>query len=160
MVNYGRVARTVARKYPAVRKRYKVYYPALKQLGSDVMYLKGLINSEPHYKVVQTSNNFNWSGAVISLDTIGQSNGVSGRAGNRVLPRYLSMNLHINKQITSSTVDHLTVRFMIVRSWVDNGTGAGTLSPAEILDTVGNQYAPMSHLQADITVDDVICLFI
>lgn len=157
MVNYGKFARTVVKKYPAVRRRYKVYYPAIRQLGKDVMYLKGLINSEPKSHIVNSSNNFNSAGTVVSLCDIPQGDGEANRDGNRVLPRYFTLNVHINKAIDSgyaggTTTNHTTVRMIIFRWWGEavGGVGANP-TPTEILGTVGDQYAPMRTLDQKIT---------
>ena len=39
-------------------------------MAKDVMYLKTLINSEPHRKFVQDQNNFNYNGYIVSLCTV------------------------------------------------------------------------------------------
>lgn len=152
-----KLAKYAVKKYPAVRRRYKVYYPAIRQLGKDVMYLKGLINSEPKFHPVTSSNNFNYAGTVLSLCDIPQGDDGASRDGNRVLPRYFSVNVHINKAIDSgyaggTTTNHTTVRMIIFRWWGEAVGAAGTSpTPAEILGTVSDQYAPLRHLSSKIT---------
>lgn len=153
----NKYAKTAMRKYPAIRKRARVYVPAVRQLASDVMYLKGLINSEPKYHLVATSNNFNYAGTVVSLCDIPEGDGEANRDGNRVLPRYFTVNVHINKAIDAgylggTTTNHTTVRMIIFRWWGEAVGGAGaTPTASEILGIVSDQYAPLRHLSSKIT---------
>lgn len=146
-MKYGRA---VAKKYPAARKRYNVYAPAVKQLASDMMYIKGLINSEPKYHIVQSSNNINYNGAVISLSTLVQGDGNTHRDGNSVLPRYLSVNIQFGA--TDAGTQPLTMRMIIFRYWGEKtSSGAPAVDVASVLSTTGSQYAPLSHLNEDNT---------
>jgi len=86
---------TPARRTYAPPGRLSIYGGAAKQLARDVMYLKTLINSEPHNFYVNTANNFNWAGYVVSLSDVPQGDGEGQRTGNRILPRFLNMNLHV-----------------------------------------------------------------
>lgn len=149
MVNYGRAVRTVARKYPAVRKRYNVYAPAVKQLTSDIMYLKGLINSEPKYHIVQSTNNFNYNGIIVPLSNIVQGDGEVNRDGNMVLPRYLSINMLFGG--TESASAPVVVRMILFRYWGESTGVAGSVTPAEVLSSIGSQFAPFTHLNDDNT---------
>jgi len=148
-MRYRKYAQTVAKKYPAVRRRYNVYAPAVKQLYKDVKYIKGVINSEPHVHTVQATGNFDYNGVVLSLANIPMGDTYLSRTGNRVLPRYFNINLHVNKD--TAGIMHNTVRIIIFRSWIDNGTTAGTLAVSEVLESVGSAYAPLSHLEQSIT---------
>jgi len=150
LAKYGKMA---IKRYPAVRKRYKVYAPAVSQLASDVMYLKGLINSEPKGHYVTDTNNFGYNGVVVSLSSI-PSTGVQetySRDGNRVLPRYLKLRCHINKQ-TAGTIVHNTVRYILFRWWGESPNVIGAApAVADIISDVGTGYAPLSPLQNQIT---------
>jgi hypothetical protein len=146
---YGKYA---LKKYPAVRKRARVYVPAVRQLASDVMYLKGLINSEPKNHYVTDSNNFDYNGVMVSLSSI-SSTGTEAyaRDGNRVLPRYLKLRMHINKSMTSA-IPHNTFRYILFRWWGESPNTAG-VAPAvtDIIAGTGTQFAPLSPLVDSIT---------
>lgn len=148
----NRVARYTkyAKRYPAFKKRYNVYVPAVKQLASDVMYLKGLINSEPQSLTTQQTNNVSWSGTVISMSNMTQGTAFGDRQGDRVLPRYFSLNMSV--ATTSAFSSHkLTCRVITFRYWGENANGgAPTVTPSDILQTTGSVYAPLSHLNVDI----------
>lgn len=141
----------IARKYPAVKRRYNVYAPAVKQLASDVMYLKGLINSEPQPFVVQSQQNFDWNGVIVPCSNIVQGDQEGQRTGNRVLPRYFSLNVHINQDTAGTAIMHATHRMIVFRFWGENANAVGTTTPGEVLATIGNAFAPMSHLRSTIT---------
>lgn len=148
IARYGKYA---VKKYPAIRKRYKVYTPAVKQLASDVMYLKGLINSEPKFHIVQSSNNVDYNGTTVSLCDVPSGDTSVNRDGDRILPRYMSINLTMGRA-TGATSAHLSVRMIILRAWVDNPAAGGAgLSVGEVLSTVGSQFSPHSHLNSTVT---------
>lgn len=149
---YNKVVKRAIKRYPAFRKRYNVYYPAIKQLGRDVMYLKGLVNAEPKYHTLTSSNNFSYSGVVVSLCDIPQGDSAAYRDGNRILPRYLNLRFHINRAISTPTYTHSTMRYVIFRWWGESPNTAG-VSPtsAEVLQTVSSQFAPLSPLNNEIT---------
>lgn len=144
--SYGKMA---VKNYPAVQRRYRVYKPAIKQLASDVMYLKGLINSEPHFFSTQNSINVDYNGNVFDFCLIPQNDTVSGRTGNRILPRYFS--LHMCYGCTNATTTRITMRVIIFRWYADSHLSANTPVASEILSQVGSLYAPFSHLNPDIT---------
>lgn len=146
-----RYAKYAAQKYPAVRKRARVYVPAVRQLASDVMYLKGLINSEPHSHYVNSSGNFDWNGTIVSLCNIPQGDASYNRTGDRILPKYMSINCHINKDTAGNM--HTTVKYVIFRWWGESPNAVGVAPvPADILALgVGTAYAPLSYLQSSIT---------
>lgn len=148
---YKKALKYAVKKYPAVRKRYKVYTPALKQLGRDVMYLKGLINSEPKLHDVETSLNYNNNGSIIDLSEIVSSTSAAGRSGTKVLPRYLNMNIHVNQIAVTGTSTHATHRLIIFRYWGEDANSSPNVTPSDILQTVGTQYAPVTHLSDNIT---------
>lgn len=50
--------------------RWSIYGSAGKQLAKDVLYLKTLINSEPHRFETFGTNNFNWNGLIFSLSDV------------------------------------------------------------------------------------------
>jgi len=137
-------------KYPAVRRRAKVYVPAMRQLASDIMYVKSLINSEPKYHIVRSQFNYAWDGTVVSLSDIPQGDGSTNRDGDRVLPRYLSFRAHINTDVAG--LMHKTVRIIIFRWWGESPNVAGVAPVAsDIVDSTLSVYAPLSHLDPTIT---------
>lgn len=141
-------ARKQIKKNPGFQQRYRVYKPAMKQLASDIMYLKGIINSEPHYHIVQSANNFNYNGIVVSLANIPVGDDSNNRTGERILPRYLSVNLYIGRT-GGATATNQVMRAIIFRYWGETTSAAATVSPSEVLSTVGTAFAPLSHLNSD-----------
>lgn len=125
----------------AVRSRWQVYGGAASQLAKDVLYLKSLINSEPHNHYVQDANNFNWLGAVVSLSDVPQGDTDNDRTGNRVLPRYLNMNLSI-----TSGEGNAYVRVILFRYWGEATSATPSVTPSEVLRDVGSQFSPLTHL--------------
>lgn len=153
-MGYVRKYAKKAYRSQAVRKRVNIYGKAGLQLYKDVKYIKGLINSEPHQHVVQSSSNFSYTGDMISLSSIPTGDNYNNRTGNRVLPRYLSINCTVGGTTTLAAATagtRETIRVIVLRSWIDNGTTAGSLSPSEVLETTGSSYAPLSHLNEAIT---------
>jgi len=148
VAKYGKYA---VKRYPAVAKRAKVYVPAVRQLASDVMYLKGLINSEPHYHEVIISNNFDYNGVVIALNSIPQGDQVINREGNRVLPRFMNLKGFVSTTPVTTRVDPINVRVILFRYWGESTSGAGAtnVTPSEILENIGSQFAPLSSLNPD-----------
>lgn len=146
MSQVSKYSRYAVKKYPAVQRRAKVYVPAVKQLASDVMYLKGLINSEPKAYTVQYSGNFNYNGVVGSLALIPQGLGSGDRDGTRILPRYLSLNCYVSITTATASTAPINCRFILFRYWGETTSAAPLVAPAEILSTVGTQFAPLSHL--------------
>jgi len=146
-MKYGRYA---AKKYPAVRKRYRVYAPAVKQLASDVMYLKGLINSEPHFFTTSNAINVDYNGNVFDFCLIPQGDTVSSRTGNRILPRWFA--LHMSWGCGNIiTVPKVIMRCIVFRWYADSHLSANTPTPSEILSVTGTLQAPLSFLNPDIT---------
>lgn len=142
------------RKNNPLKKRARIYGRAGFQLYKDVKYIKGLINSEPHNFVVDSANNFSSAGAIISLCDIPQGDGVNARTGNRILPRYLSLRIHMGGAtalMAATSGTKVLMRFLVVRSWVDNATSAGNLTVAEVLKTTLSQFAPFSPLNDGVT---------
>lgn len=148
-----RYARRAPGVYRGFQKRQKVYVPAVKQLASDVLYLKGLINSEPKFYAHTANNNVGYNGTVISLCDIPQGDSSQSRDGNRVLPRYFGFKgrFHISP---ISSVTHLGLRVIIFRWWGSDPNSAGA-APAtdDILSSslVGTQNVVDSFLSSDIT---------
>lgn len=148
-MKYGKY---IKKSYPAVAKRARVYVPAVRQLASDVMYLKGLVNSEPKSFTVNTSANTGQSGVVFSLCDLAQGDGAADRDGNRVLPRYLSLYIHVNQIAASAGWNHTTHRVIVFRYWGEDSNVAGpSVTTADILETTASQYSPVSHLRSTIT---------
>lgn len=148
VMKYGKYA---VKKYPAVQKRARVYVPAVRQLASDVMYLKGLINSEPKNYIVQDSNNFTYSGTVVSLSAVGQGDTENKRDGNRILPKYLSINGYISITSATASTAPINARYVIFRYWGESTSAAPSVTASEVLETTGTQFAPLSHLNSDNT---------
>lgn len=144
------IANRYMKKYPAVRKRVRVYAPAVKQLASDVMYLKGIINSEPHIHTVQSANNFNYAGIIVSLCNVPVGDDSNNRTGERLLPRYLSINLQFGASSAYAST-YMHIRYIIFRYWGEASSAAATVTPSEVLSTTGSAYAAMSHLNPDNT---------
>lgn len=139
-----------AKKYPAVRRRANVYVPAVRQLASDVMYIKSLVNSETKYNETTTSNNFDYNGTVVALSAIVQGDGNTNRDGNRVLPRYLNIKGFVSITSATARTDPINCRAILFRYWGESPSAGSVVTPSEILSTVGSQYAPLSHLNEDI----------
>lgn len=139
------------RTYPVKRRymkpapsRWSIYGTAGKQLAKDVLYLKTLINSEPHKHETSGTNNFNWNGLIFSLSDIPQGDQNIHRTGNRVLPRYLN----INWQVVGAEANAV-VRVLLFRFWGETTSAAPAVIPNEVLDNIGTTYAPLSHLNDD-----------
>lgn len=151
MARYTRYARKALRysKYiKPVASRARVYGPAALQLAKDVAYLGSLVNSELHYYTLSTSNNMDTATAPFSLDAIAQGDTSVTRTGNSILPRYLSLRLHINKKIDPTSVAHETFRVMLFRWWGSSANAYGTCTQSDVLSSTGN---PQSFLDQDIT---------
>lgn len=131
------------RKAPS---RWDVYYGAGRQLAKDVMYLKTLINSEPHNWYQQSANNFNWNGIVVSLCDVPTGDSAADRTGNRVLPRYMNVNWRLSYAATSSTF-----RVILFRYWGEATSAAPGVTVNEVLRSSGTQFAPLTHLNEDNT---------
>lgn len=141
-MKYGKYA---VKKYLAVRKRARVYVPAVKQLASDVMYLKGLINSEPQRHNYSSQSNFDYNGIVLSLNNVPLGDDYGRRTGNRILPKHLNIRMHINKDTAGRM--HTTVRYVLFRWWGESTSAAGISPvPQEILETVGSWISPLAPL--------------
>lgn len=127
--------------------RWVTYGNAGKQLARDVMYLKTLINSEPHNHYVQSANNYNWNGIIVSLSDVPSGDSDQERTGTRILPRFLNVNLRVT-WASQNTV----VRVILFRYWGEaSSDGAPNVTVGEVLRTSGTQYAPYTHLNDDNT---------
>lgn len=133
---------------PLPPTRFQTYGAAGKQLVKDVMYLKTLINSEPHNWYVNSGNNYNYNGIVVSLSNVTVGDSEQDRTGNRVLPRYLNVRWHV----TSGSVNNL-VRVILFRYWGEATSAAPTVTVAEVLrnTALGTVQAPLAHLNEDNT---------
>lgn len=127
--------------------RWSVYGSAGRQLARDVMYLKTLINSEPHNHYVQSANNYNYTGIIVSLSDVPVGDASTERTGNRLLPRYLN----VNWRVTWSGATTMA-RVILFRYW---GEATDDAAPVVTVDAVlrssGTQYAPLTHLNDDNT---------
>jgi len=148
----ARSRRYYKRPYPLRKKnvppsRWVTYGNAGKQLARDVMYLKTLINSEPHNHYVQSANNFNWNGIIVSLSDVPAGDSDQERTGTRILPRFLNVNLR-----STWTGQNTVVRIILFRYWGESSSdGAPSVSVSEVLRTSGTQFAPYTHLNDDNT---------
>lgn len=124
-------------------------YALVNKLNFDMKYMRTLINSEMHSFLVSAGSNIDSTGVVSSLNIIAQGDDEANRTGNSILPRYQSINLHVNKKITSAgTVDHETIRVMLFRYWGEATSGsAPSVTISEVLDTAH----PLSYLNEDNT---------
>lgn len=148
LVKYGKRA---AKHYPALRKRARVYVPAVRQLASDVMYLKGLVNSEPNYITLQATNNFDYNGVILSCSTCSQGDAAGQRQGNRILPRYVSIK-GIFGMSSTGTAAEASYRMLVFQWWGESSFGVPSVQPNEIFGgNIGTQYAPYSHLKPEVT---------
>lgn len=141
---------------PYKRRKYKkpgrlqVYGAAGKQLYKDVMYLKSLVNSEPHYHVLQTSGNFDGTGTVLSLCDIPQGDDAINRTGTSVLPRFLTVRLLVNKAIDGAALSHETFRVIIFKYWGEDPNTAPSVSVGDILEYTSAP-SPTNFLDTGIT---------
>lgn len=133
----------VKKYYPRpAPSRWSVYGSAGRQLVKDVMYLKTLINSEPHNWYQQLANNFNYNGLLYSLSDIPQGDNFNNRTGLRVLPRFLNVNW-----VVTGGEANAVVRIVLFRYWGEQTSDAApAVTPAEVMRTVGTAFAPLSHL--------------
>lgn len=143
---YKRKRVVYKRKRVAAPSRWGVYGAAGMQLAKDVLYLKSLINSEPHNFYVQSANNFNWAGIVVPLSNVQQGVTDNDRTGNRVLPRYLNVNVRV-----SSGEPNQYVRVLLFRYWGEATSASPTVTVAEVLRDTGTQFSPLTHLNDDNT---------
>ena len=142
---YRKRKRYVYKKKRPPPSRWDTYWGAGKQLAKDVMYLKTLINSEPHRKFVQDQNNFNYNGLVVSLCTVATGDNADQRTGQRVLPRFLNVNGYV-----VAGENNTVVRVMLFRYWGEASSDTTpAVNPGEVLRTVGTTYAALSHLNED-----------
>lgn len=141
---YQRVGKRVMGK-----QRFNNYKRGGKQLYKDVMYLKTLINSEPHTFTVAGSDNFTSTGAVHSLNRVPAGDGDHARTGTSMLPRYQQVNICIKKPATNDagTITHECCRLILFRYWGESSSAAPSVAPSEILDSL----SPLSFLNDDNT---------
>lgn len=139
--------RRFQKKQGFFQKRYRVYAPAVRQLASDISYVKSLVNSEP--KNVSTTNTslVSWTGTILSPCLVPQGVTDNDRTGDRILPRYFTIKLGIVSGATSSFLRVITFRW-----WGAAATGGAPAAPtaAQILRNTGTVYSPFSHLHEDI----------
>lgn len=134
--------------YHPIAKRVNTYGRAGYQLYKDVSYLATLINSEMHSFQLATSNNIDSVGRTESMNIIPQGNGENERTGNSVLPRYQSINIHVNKAIAGPA--HETFRVILFRYWGEATSAAPVVTVGEILDSFG-AIGPLNFLNEDNT---------
>lgn len=125
--------RTYKRKENPYKKRVRVYGRAGKQLYKDVMYLKSIVNAEPKYFQQGLIKQLDDNGTVDSLCNIAQGDGVNNRDGTSVLPRFLTIQASVKKNLNASAVDFETVKILIFRYWGEQTTSAPSVTIADIL---------------------------
>ncbi len=134
------------KKRGPVSKRVNVYGKAGVQLYRDVKYLKTLVNAELHHHIFGYSNNIDSNGAIQSMNNVPSGDSDSDRTGTSVLPRFMSVRLHVNKAISGPT--HETVRVIIFRYWGAATSSAPVLSN---ISTILNTNDPLAYLQEENT---------
>jgi len=132
------------------KKRGRVYGRAGYQLYRDINYLRTLVNSELNSHQEVNTNNIDSTGEITNLDSIPQGDGENSRTGNSVLPRFLSVNININKKIAAGVIDHETFRLILFRYWGEQTSAAPSVTVAEILDSF-SAIGPRSFLNEDNT---------
>lgn len=129
------------RKYSKYRpNRIQTYGRAGKQLYRDIKYIKTLVNAEMHAFTLATTNNFDATGIVVSLNDIAVGDDDINRTGTSVLPRFQSVNLHVNKKLTGP--DHETFRVILFRYWGEAASATPNVTVSEVLQSVD----PLSFL--------------
>lgn len=81
------------------KKRVNNYKTGGRQLYSDVMYLKSLVNAELHQKThVASAHAIESSGVITHISDCGQGNGIGQRAGQTTLPKYVNAKYCVSNQ--------------------------------------------------------------
>lgn len=97
-----RIRRT-RRRAPWYKRRYNALQLASKA-ARGVWYLKGLVNSEMHHLVTNSTVSVTNTATIIPLTAIGQDDTASGRTGNSILLRNIFMRWGLtNNPAASST---------------------------------------------------------
>lgn len=120
---------------------------AIGKIGADVKYLKTVVNSELHYFIVTTSDNIDSTGTLRSLNDVALGDGASNRTGTSILPRYQTINVHVNKSLAGAAPDHETIRMMVFRYWGEQTSASDIPAVSEVLNTLD----PLSFLSEDNT---------
>ena len=95
------------------------------------------------YFTFATSNNIDSTGRIDSLNNIVQGDTHNDRTGTSVLPRFQSINLHVNKSLTGPA--HETFRIIVFRYWGESTSQVPAVTVAEILQSAD----PLSYLNDD-----------
>ncbi len=119
--------------------------PKFARVNADIKYLKTVVNAEVHHHTVASANNFNSTGIVESLSKVVQGNGDVNRTGNSILPRFQSINVHVNKFIDVNAPEHETIRVIVFRYW---GESTGD-NPIVIINEILDSPDPLSYLNDD-----------
>lgn len=120
------------KKQNGFQKRVQIYGRAGGQLYSDVRYLKTLINSEMHWHIADYGLNIDTVGTVLNFNEIPEGDGENLRTGTSILPRFLTLHMHINKAM-SGTVTHDTIKILLFRYWGSAANDAPNVTPSDIL---------------------------
>lgn len=131
MVNVNKTIKPYKKQAKKIyRKRARVYGKAGKQLYRDVMYLKGLINSELHFvNTTIAATDITSTGNCISLSTVPQGDSNSERSGNTILPRWLVCS-------GSITAPNSALAFAVVRLIVFRWKESSVPVPADVLQSL------------------------
>lgn len=147
MPSYRRQSRKYQKAYNPLAYRAQLYGTAGAQLAKDVAYLGALINSEPNYKSVESTNNFDHNGTILSLDTMAVGDSMQLRHGNSILERYVNIKGSVFYPTSGVSGGHTAMRVMVFRFWGQDSSVAGTIPTAsEILASSGGQFGPYSQL--------------
>lgn len=116
------------------------------RLDMDVRYLKTLVNSEIHHHQLTLANNIDNNGVIFNLCRVPTGDSVGDRSGTSILPRYMTINFHVNKSLTGPA--HETFRVMLFRYWGSETDAAPAVAVGDIFDSANT---PNSMLEADNT---------
>lgn len=133
-------------KYKRTRQyRARVSYrnPAIGKLSADVKYLKTVVNAEMNYFIFATTNNIDSVGRIDSLNNIPVGDDHNNRTGTSILPRFQSVNLHVNKSLTGPA--HETIRVILFRYWGEETSQAPNVTIGDVLQST----SPLSYLNDD-----------
>ncbi len=127
---------------------YRNQYALVNRLNFDMKYMKTLINAEMHiHTVFQSDAQVDNAGAVFSLNDVPVGDQGNFRTGISILPRFQSINITIQKNITGNAPENDVIRLMLFRYW---GEGTDALPLVEVGDVLVDSQ-PYSYLNKDNT---------
>lgn len=125
-----------------VQSAQKVASTAARAL-SIARHIYGVINAEKKFHDATVSSTFDYTGAVNCLSLVPGGSGESQRNGNSIFVKGLSIRGNSYMNTTAASV---SLRIMVIQ---DLSPNPGTLTTADVLQTVGGSYAPFSPLNDD-----------